>query len=108
MNFHEFDILLQALQLMSPRQRRSFFKLATDSQLRAFEEACYNLVKNSKFSSKKLAVLAKQYGPSIKVLAQKKYSVKTKRKLLVQKGGFLATLLPVIASIVTSLIAART
>jgi hypothetical protein len=102
MNLKEFDCLLRALQLMSPRQRRSFFQLATLKQLRVFEEACFNLVKNSKINKKEMDALVKKYGSTIKVLARKKYSLKTKKILLIQKGGFIAALLPVLASIVTS------
>ena len=87
---------------MSPRQRRAFFQLATVSQMRAMEEACYNLVKNKKYKDKKVP---KKYAATIKVLSRKNYSIKSKRQLLIQKGGFLGALLPVLASIVTSLIA---
>jgi hypothetical protein len=104
MNFKEFDILLRALQLMSPRQRRGFFKLATPQQMRVFEEACYNLVKNKKLSKKNLGLLAKKYGSTIKVLALRGNSIKKKRVILSQKGGFLGALLPILASIVTSFI----
>jgi hypothetical protein len=107
MEIQEFDILLRALLLMSPRQRRAFFKLASAKQMRAFEEACFNLVKNSKLNNKDLKKLGSVYGPTIKVLARRDYSIRAKKAILTQKGGFLATLLPVIASIITSLIAAR-
>jgi hypothetical protein len=79
---------------MSPRQRRGFFKLATPQQMRVFEEACYNLVKNK----------TKKYGGTIKVLALRGNSIKRKRIILSQKGGFLGALLPILASIVTSFI----
>lgn len=104
MNLEEFDCLLRALNLMSPRQRRAFFELASIKQMRIFEEACYNLVKNKNITQKDIKLLAKKYGPIIKVLAQKKFSVKAKKSILTQKGGFLSALLPVLASIVTSLI----
>ncbi len=104
MSPEEFLSLLEALQLMSPRQRRAFFTLATAKQMRTLEEACYNLVKNSKFKSKELNALAKTHGNSIKVLADRSKPKALKRKLLIQKGGFLGAVLPVIASIVMSLI----
>jgi hypothetical protein len=103
MNLEEFSYLLKALELMSPRQRRSFFQLASVKQMRAFEEACYNLLKNKKIS-KKIKNLSKKHITTIKVLGRKNYSIKTKKALLVQKGGFLGAILPILASIVTSFI----
>jgi hypothetical protein len=102
MNLEEFSYLLKALELMSPRQRRSFFQLASVKQMRAFEEACYNLLKNKKIS--KIKNLSKKHITTIKVLGRKNYSIKTKKALLVQKGGFLGAILPILASIVTSFI----
>ncbi len=103
MNFEEFQGLLQALQLMSPRQKRAFFQLVTPAQMRVLEEACFNLVKNPKLKSKELKSLAKKYGGSIKVIAQTNPS--SKKKALLQKGGFLGALLPVLATVISSLIA---
>jgi hypothetical protein len=107
MKFDEFDCLLRALQSLSLSQRRAFFHLATNSQLRAFEEACYNLIKNKNTTSKRLYLLTQKSGPTIKVLSRKAYPLELKRKLLIQKGGFLASLSPVIATVVTNLIAAH-
>ena len=104
MNFAEFDCLVRALHVMTPRQRRAFFELSSTAQMKAFEEACFNLVKNPKLASKKLRALAGKYGATIKVLAKRSTALKRKRSLLMQKGGFLGALLPVLASIVTSMI----
>jgi hypothetical protein len=104
MNADDLRCMLRHLEMMSPRQRRSFFALATLKQIRVMEEACYNLVKNKKLSSKQLTALAKKHGSSIKVIARRKYPTKVKRALLSQKGGFLGALLPILATIVTSFI----
>ena len=52
MNLEEFDCLLRALNLMSPRQRRAFFELASIKQMRVFEEACYNLIKKKHYTKR--------------------------------------------------------
>ena len=107
MNLQEFECLLKALQLMSPKQRRAFFHLATAVQMKAFEEGCYNLVKNKKFNSAKMKKISKRHGNNIKELARKTTTKKDKKALLTQKGGFLGILLSALASIVTSIITSQ-
>ena len=107
MNLQDFECLLKALQLMSPKQRRSFFQLATAEQMRAFEEGCYNLVKNKKVNSAEIKKISKVHGSTIKELARKGNSIKIKKTLLTQKGGFLGILLSALASIVTSIITSQ-
>ena len=104
MNLKDLFCLLRALHLMSPRQRRAFFDLATVQQLRIIEQACYNLLKNPRGLTPNQLRQAKKYSRSIKILARPQFSIDQKRGLLKQRGGFLGALLPLLGTIVSAVI----
>ena len=91
-------------KFLKPQQRRKFFKSATKSQLKPIEEACLNLLKNPSGLKKADLAKIKKYKSSIKTLSNKNDSLKRKRQVLSQRGGFLTALLPVLASLVSSFI----
>ena len=93
---------VQVLQLLSPRQRIMFLSTATSKQMRRLEVACLNLAKNHRgLTADQVKTLARR---RIKILASKGYSIKDKRRIATQKGGFLPAVLPIIASLAGSLI----
>ena len=104
MNIRDLLCMLRALQLMSPRQRRAFFELASVHQLKVFEQACYNLLKNPRGLTVKQLKEARKYSRNIRILARPNYTIEQKRALLKQRGGFLGALLPLLGTIVSAVI----
>ena len=102
MNLHDLSCLLRSLELMTPRQRRSFFDLATIRQLRIMEQACFNLLKNPRGLTKTQLLVAQNYANYIKFLARQHNTLNSKKRLLIQKGGFLNILLPLLSTVVSA------
>jgi hypothetical protein len=92
---------------LKPSQRKQLLKTCTAEQIRAFEEIAVNIVKvTQRLTNKQLDVCRKHQRP-LKLLALKKYPTKAKKEIL-QKGGFIGALLPILASVVGGIIGART
>ena len=102
MGLKEAKHLLFALNFMNAVQRRDFFRRVTKAQLRPLEEACLNLLKNPSTLSDEHLATARKYKRVIKILSDRSESFKTKKLKLVQKGGFITALLPVLASLIGS------
>ena len=95
---------VRLLQFLSPRQRIMFLSTTTSKQMRFLEVACLNLAKNHRgLTADQVKTLAR-FKRRIKILASKGYSIKDKRRIATQKGGFLPAVLPIIASLAGSLI----
>ena len=89
-------------RFLMPQQRRKFFRTATKLQLKPIEEACLNLLKNPVGLKNADLAKVKKYKSAIKTLSNKHDPLKRKRQGLSQRGGFLAALLPVLISLVSS------
>ena len=77
--------------------------LAAKDQLKALEEIAVNIVKNTVALSEPDERICRRYRKPLRLLALKRYPTKNKRKIL-QQGGFLGAILPVIASVLGSLL----
>lgn len=99
MKLEKISELLTALTIMTPRQRRAFFELATAEQLRMMEELFLNLLKNPVGISKRDLATARKYKSHIQKLANTEISKKRKKRILNQKGGFLTALIPILGSL---------
>ena len=89
-------------KFLKPQQQRQFFKSATKAQLKPIEEACLNLLKNPSGIKKADLAKVKKYKSAIKTISSRHDLIKRKRRVLSQRGGFLATLLPILMSLVSS------
>jgi hypothetical protein len=89
---------------LRPTQRQHFFATASRTQLGALEEACLNLLKNPSGLKKADLARIRKYREKIRVLSAKYETLKSKRKVLTQRGGFLSALLPLLLTLVTSFI----
>ena len=100
--------LLSYLKDLTPRDQKSLIKGANRKLLAAFSEICLNLVKkNVKLTPSQIDKL-RPYKEEIYQLALKKHSV-TKRKAIIQKGGFLGALLgSVLPALISTVLAATT
>ena len=104
MNPSDVYALLYVISSLNPRQQRAFFQYASREQISAFEEACLNLLKNPVGIKGSNLAWARSKKQTIKKLADRQVTKTAKRKILQQKGGFLAALIPVLASLVSSFI----
>jgi hypothetical protein len=98
---------LTVYMFLKPKQRQQFFATATKQQLKALEEACLNLLKNPAGLRKVDLARVRNYREKIRILSGKYETVRKKRKILTQRGGFLSTLLPILLTLVTSFIPSK-
>ena len=98
--------LLEYLSKLSPRQQISLIKGAPVELIYVFSEICLNLLKENIPLSPHMINKLRPFERSIVKLSQKSHSVKKRKKILVQKGGMLATLLSIVPAIISSIIAA--
>ena len=99
--------LLRLLKKATPEQRNLLIEIANPEFIKTLCECCYNANRgNIPFkpdAKKKL----KKYAPAIRKIASKKdkyKSIKKKRQLLIQEGGFLPALLTPIIGLAGGLI----
>ena len=102
--------LLKELSKTKSRYRKDILRKADPNLILALCEAIYNLLEGKiKVNNSQKEILKKDKATLRKLI--EKAPIKDKRKLLVQKGGFLPILLPAVlstlASVVTSLISTK-
>jgi len=78
---------IKSLDNITPYKRKKLIKNASEDNILALKEIAHNILKG-KLKSVETNKL-KRHKKSIRNFVKKKYSLKTKKKLLVQKGGFL-------------------
>ena len=79
--------------------------LANKDQMRGLEEVAVNICKNTLNEplSKQEEDVCRRWRKSLKLIALKRYPV-AKKKQILQRGGFLGAILPVLASVLGSLL----
>lgn len=95
---------LRLFTVCSPRSKRNFLRKLPKRAIRCISECCLNTLKgNVKLnpSQKRKLTPHKQV---IRTLASKKLPLYKKKKILIQKGGFLNVLIPAALTVLTSLI----
>jgi len=94
---------LHVLKDAKPQARRALIASASDELIKAIVECSINTLNgNHKLTKDEKSKLSK-YKNRLRALVKPKISFKSKRKLLVQKGGFMV---PLITSILSSVIGA--
>ena len=86
------------------KRRNALIELGTNEEIDSISECILNILQGKvKLKSQEIKKLQKikQY---LRLLANKKCSIKKRKTLLKQKGGFLAALIPLAISAVTSLL----
>ena len=91
------------LKGLKPSKRKVLLDLANKEQVRAFEEVALNIFKNTVQLSEEDAKICRRWRKPLRLLALKRYPVKEKKQIL-QQGGFLGALLPVIATVLITLL----
>ena len=96
--------VLRVLKSAKPKLRSSILKAAEKELIQCLSECSHNvLAGNIKLSPKQRQALCK-HRKSLRDLGRKQTKVDRKRKILIQKGGFLPALLTPILAIAGSLI----
>ena len=99
--------LLQLLQKATPSQRKHIIEMANGDFIRLLCECCLNVLRGNVPLSPARKRNLKKFAPIIRQVASRKdknKSLKRKRELLVQQGGFLPALLAPIVSLAGGLI----
>ena len=95
---------LHVLKDAKPQARRAFLTSADDDLIKAIECAINTLNGNHELTKEDKGKLSK-YKKRLRALVNPKISFKSKRKLLVQKGGFIVPLLTsILSGVIGSLI----
>lgn len=90
--------ILHVLKSCSPTVRKTILNSANPDLIKAICEICMNILNgNVKISSRSKRSL-KDYKNSLRKISSTRTSLKSKKKILVQKGGFLPTILGAILS----------
>lgn len=99
--------LLQLLIKTPPRQRKAILCAATADLVAAISEIALNALKgNIPLSPRQVSMLRKKK-LLIRKLSSKQVSLKKKKELVKQSGGFLAPLLSIAIPLITELIRKR-
>ena len=91
------------LKGLKPSKQKILLDLVTKEQLRALEEVAVNIVKNTVTLSDDDARICRRWRRPLKLLALKRYPIKDKKQVL-QQGGFIGAILPILATVLSTLI----
>ena len=86
-----------------PKERKKVLKAATNEELNGLCEVCINVVHGNVQLSKKRFACFKRHKRLLHKLSNKKISLRAKRKVVNQQGGFLGTLAAFGAPLLTQL-----
>jgi hypothetical protein len=89
------------LQHCYPSERCSLLKIVNTDVIRMLAEIALNILRGNVKLTKHQFLRLGRYKQSLRTLGNRKVSLKNKRQILGQQGGFLPLLLPVIASLLT-------
>lgn len=85
-------------------RRNKLIDVADGSEIRAVSECIKNILEGNVPVSNRHLKQMKQYKTLLRSLAKRCYPIKSKKKILKQKGGFVAALLPLAMSALGGLI----
>jgi hypothetical protein len=90
------------LKTLKPKQRKAMVNLLNPDHVKGFTEVAVNIVKNTVPLSHEHTETCKKWKKPLKSLALKG-SIKKKKKIL-QQGGFLGAILPILATVLGSVL----
>lgn len=90
--------ILYTLKEANPKLRKVMLQNVKNDTIKALSEICHNTIKGNVEIGCKQKKCLKRYKTSLRSLARRSLPLTVKRKILIQKGGFLPTLLTVILS----------
>lgn len=100
--------LLRALRHFSAKERVAFFRVADEKIIRCICECVFNVLYGNVSIQPKQKAHLRKYVPVLRQLVEKKRGKRNlphKRRLIIQKGGFLPSLLiPIVGSVLSQLL----
>ena len=102
-NVYQLAPVVITLRSLKPKQRKTVVDCLNRNHLRGLTEVAVNIVKNSIPLSSDDTKTCRRWRKSLRLLALKRYPGKEKRRIL-QQGGFLGAILPVLASVLGAVI----
>ena len=101
--------IIRAFSDLPPTARREVLRCANSSLATGLCEIIYNILQGKIRLSPKHKSRFNKSKRNLRLLGyQKRLPLQRKRKLLVQSGGFLSAILPLVASIVSGIVSATT
>lgn len=90
--------MLHVLKNCKPCTRKNILKNGSGELIKTLCEVCVNVLNGNAKISKKNKNRLRKYKTTLRQLAKPKSSLTVKRKILVQKGGFLPVILSAVLS----------
>jgi len=95
---------LRLVKRATPNKRKVLLSAAKSDHLKCITECAHNIVRGNVRMTKGQQKKLKRHAKFIRLIAQKRFSLPRKKKLLVQRGGFLPALIAPILGIAGSLL----
>jgi hypothetical protein len=95
--------LIKALQNASQKHRKIILKKAKPELIKTIADICYNIANGNIQLPEQRRKKLLRFRKAIRRISDRKTSLKTKRREIVQKGGFIGAIIPAL-SIAASLI----
>ena len=99
---------MEYLKDLSPKDQKKFIENSSSELLKTISEICLNLLKGKVNLSASDLNKLKKYKNQIISLSQKRHSIKVRRKLCNQRGGFIGSLIGTVLPILISTIVSAT
>lgn len=100
--------LLEALLYLNKNQRATFLRTADDKLIRCIGECVFNTLKGNVPLERGEKNRLSKYKATLRRIASKRSNLKNKRKLLVQRGGFLSYIIgPILTALLSRIIGGR-
>lgn len=95
---------LELIKICPRHLRKNLLKRLPSSGIKAICECILNVLKGNVLLSKQQKKCLSKHKNTLRQIANKRGSLFTKKKLILQKGGFLNVLIPAALTAITSLI----
>lgn len=96
--------ILKALQYLNAEQRKSILKKADTSFIKCLVECVLNTLNGNIPIDKSCKIKLRKYIKNLRRLTNNRGTWKAKKRIIVQQGGMLNALLPIIASVLSAYI----
>jgi hypothetical protein len=95
---------LKVLKKAKPKLRKNIIKAAENDLITCLAECSHNVLNGNIQLSNKDKTALKKHQKALRELAKRKLSTSKRRRILIQKGGFLPALLGPILTVATTLL----
>lgn len=90
--------MLSVLKTASPALRKAILQKASPSTLLALSEICLNTINGNNRLCPKSKKILQRYKKQMRMLSESKLPLHSRRKILIQSGGFLPVLIGTVLS----------